>query len=180
MVPTYPYAFMKPVNNTKRGPGEAVAVPKKAKMMVFSPNGRLPCRLGVGKVVDPVQAIRAGKLQSHRTDDVYIPNGQFHSKRALHSLKDAAEKAECEGFESLVIMGDVSWIDSMREVFPEFIRYETGINFLQFPIDVALICQYHRRTLAGDILQRTCNVHEKILTDHHLDRNCWFISRGGN
>jgi 2-keto-4-pentenoate hydratase/2-oxohepta-3-ene-1,7-dioic acid hydratase in catechol pathway len=33
MVPSYPYAFMKPVNNTKRGPGEAVAVPKKAKLM---------------------------------------------------------------------------------------------------------------------------------------------------
>lgn len=33
MVPTYPYAFMKPVNNTKRGPGDAVAVPKKAKLM---------------------------------------------------------------------------------------------------------------------------------------------------
>ena len=33
MVPTYPYAFVKPVNNTKRGPGDAVAVPKKAKMM---------------------------------------------------------------------------------------------------------------------------------------------------
>lgn len=33
MVPTYPYAFIKPVNNTKRGPGEAVAVPKKAKLM---------------------------------------------------------------------------------------------------------------------------------------------------
>ena len=33
MTPTYPYAFMKPVNNTVRGPGEPVAVPKKAKMM---------------------------------------------------------------------------------------------------------------------------------------------------
>jgi 2-keto-4-pentenoate hydratase/2-oxohepta-3-ene-1,7-dioic acid hydratase in catechol pathway len=33
MVPTYPYAFMKPVNNTIRGPGDAVAVPKKAKLM---------------------------------------------------------------------------------------------------------------------------------------------------
>jgi 2-keto-4-pentenoate hydratase/2-oxohepta-3-ene-1,7-dioic acid hydratase in catechol pathway len=33
MTPTYPYAFVKPVNNTVRGPGDAVAVPKKAKMM---------------------------------------------------------------------------------------------------------------------------------------------------
>lgn len=33
MVPTYPYSFMKPVNNTMRGPGQAVAVPKKAKLM---------------------------------------------------------------------------------------------------------------------------------------------------
>lgn len=33
MVPTYPYSFVKPVNNTVRGPGEPVAVPKKAKLM---------------------------------------------------------------------------------------------------------------------------------------------------
>lgn len=33
MTPSYPYAFMKPVNNTVRGPGESVPVPKKAKMM---------------------------------------------------------------------------------------------------------------------------------------------------
>ena len=33
MVPTYPFAFVKPVNNPVRGPGEAVAVPKKAKLM---------------------------------------------------------------------------------------------------------------------------------------------------
>jgi 2-keto-4-pentenoate hydratase/2-oxohepta-3-ene-1,7-dioic acid hydratase in catechol pathway len=33
MVPTYPYAFAKPVNNTVRGPGDAVAVPKKVKLM---------------------------------------------------------------------------------------------------------------------------------------------------
>jgi 2-keto-4-pentenoate hydratase/2-oxohepta-3-ene-1,7-dioic acid hydratase in catechol pathway len=33
MTPTYPYAFLKPVNNTVRGPGEPVAVPKKVRMM---------------------------------------------------------------------------------------------------------------------------------------------------
>lgn len=33
MVPTYPYAFLKPVNNTVRGPDASVAVPKRSKMM---------------------------------------------------------------------------------------------------------------------------------------------------
>jgi 2-keto-4-pentenoate hydratase/2-oxohepta-3-ene-1,7-dioic acid hydratase in catechol pathway len=33
MTPTYPYSFIKPVNNTVRGPGDPVAVPKKAKLM---------------------------------------------------------------------------------------------------------------------------------------------------
>lgn len=33
MVPTYPYSFIKPVNNTVRGSGEAVAVPRRSKMM---------------------------------------------------------------------------------------------------------------------------------------------------
>ena len=33
MTPTYPYAFAKTVNNTVRGPGDAVAVPRKVKMM---------------------------------------------------------------------------------------------------------------------------------------------------
>jgi hypothetical protein len=154
-------------------------LPRSAKMLVFSPNGRLPCQIGTGKgLVDPMEAIRAGKLQSRRTDHAYIPDGGFHSKRALRNLEDAAENAEDEGFESLVVVGDVSWINSMRGAFPEFIRYETGINFIDFPIDMALICQYDQRTMAKDDLQRACNVHEKILADHHLDRNCWLISRG--
>lgn len=33
MIPTYPYAFIKPANNTVRGTGEAVAVPRGVKMM---------------------------------------------------------------------------------------------------------------------------------------------------
>lgn len=33
MTPTYPYSFLKPVNNTLRGPGDAVAVPRKVRMM---------------------------------------------------------------------------------------------------------------------------------------------------
>jgi 2-keto-4-pentenoate hydratase/2-oxohepta-3-ene-1,7-dioic acid hydratase in catechol pathway len=33
MVPTYPYSFLKPANNTLRGSGDAVAVPKGVKMM---------------------------------------------------------------------------------------------------------------------------------------------------
>ena len=33
MTPTYPYSFLKPANNTVRGSGDAVAVPKKARMM---------------------------------------------------------------------------------------------------------------------------------------------------
>lgn len=155
-------------------------LPKKAKMLVFSPNGKLPCQLGKATGVDPVEEIRAGRLQSRRTEDAYIPYGEFDSRRALHYLEDAVERAESEGFESLVVVGDVSWINSMKDAFPEFVRYETGINFLDFPIDVALICQYDRRTIAGDDLQRVCSVHEKILADHHLDRNCWLISRGGN
>ena len=156
-------------------------LPKRAKMLVFSPNGTLPRQLGSGtSVVDPAEAIRAGRLQSLRIDDAYIPHGEFHSHRSLRYLEDAVKRAEVEGFESLAVVGDVSWINSMKGVFPEFIRYETGINFLDFPIDVALICQYDRRTMARDDLQRVRNVHEKILTGHHLDRNCWLISRGGD
>jgi hypothetical protein len=153
-------------------------LPENAKMLLFSPNGVLPRHLGKGASVDPLEAIRVGSLQPHRTDDAYIPNGVFQSMRALNYLEEAVERAESEGFESLVVMGDVSWINEMREAFPEFILYETGINFLDFPIDVALICQYDRSTMAGDDLQRVCNVHEKILTDNHLDRNYWLISRG--
>jgi len=33
MTPTYPYSFIKPVNNTVRGSGDPVAVPRRAKMM---------------------------------------------------------------------------------------------------------------------------------------------------
>lgn len=33
MAPSYPYSFLKPANNTIRGSGDAVSVPKKARMM---------------------------------------------------------------------------------------------------------------------------------------------------
>ncbi len=55
MVPTYPYSFMKPVNNTLRGPGDPVAVPKKAKLMDWE------AELGVviGKTCADVSAANA-------------------------------------------------------------------------------------------------------------------------
>jgi 2-keto-4-pentenoate hydratase/2-oxohepta-3-ene-1,7-dioic acid hydratase in catechol pathway len=33
MMPTYPYSFMKPANNTVRGSGQSVAVPRRSRMM---------------------------------------------------------------------------------------------------------------------------------------------------
>lgn len=55
MVPTYPYAFMKPVNNTVRGTGQPVAVPKQAAMMDWE------AELGVviGRVCSDVTAADA-------------------------------------------------------------------------------------------------------------------------
>ena len=103
----------------------------------------------------------------------------FDSQTTLRNLTDAAERAESEGFKFLVAVGDASRIVDLEESHPEYFRYETAVNFLDLPIDVAFICQYDRRIMPPDHQRRVVSVHEKLLRDRQLERNCWFISRRG-
>lgn len=156
-------------------------LPKGAKMLVFSPQGNLPSHLsnGNGLMRDSRLAVREGKLESLSSDDVYFPDGSFDSQATLRKLTDAAERAESEGFKFLVAVGDASRIVDLEESNPEYFRYETAVNFLDLPIDVAFICQYDRRIMPPDHQRRVVSVHEKLLRDRQLERNCWFISRRG-
>lgn len=156
-------------------------LPKGAKMLVFSPQGNLPSHLsnGNGLMRDSRSAVREGRLESLSSDDVYFPDGSFDSQATLRKLTDAAERAESEGFKSLVAVGDASRIVDLKESNPEYVRYETAVNFLDLPIDVAFICQYDRRIMPLDHLRRVVSVHDKLLRDRQLERNCWFISRRG-
>lgn len=156
-------------------------LPKGGKMLYFSPGPDPAAILGAGNDVGERlrAASREGRFETHLAERVYCPQGVFRGKDMLRNLARAVEGAESEGFSSLVAVGDASWLSDVGGIGPELLRYEASVNFLDLPLDAAFMCQYDQRIFPPDHLGKVKAVHDQLLVDRNLDRNCWILPRKG-
>ncbi|MEM0449699.1 MAG: MEDS domain-containing protein [Methanomassiliicoccales archaeon] len=134
----------------------------------FSRDGNLSARL--------VRAIKEGRLQILDSEKSYLTNGVFDPKITLQNVITAAESAREDGYSSMVAVGDPLWLAGRRGDIPRFVSYEAGLNLLRLPIETTFICQYDKRVFAKEDLERLRWVHDKVLSNQVLERNCWFLS----
>jgi hypothetical protein len=152
--------------------------PEDARMYFFTSGPEAIMRAPQeGDLKDRMQAAQVeGRLRVHLAGESYCPNGHFHYLPMLGEVVRAVEQAKNDGYRSMVAVGDAGWLATRREEINEFIKYEAGLNILDFPMDVTFVCQYDGRLFHRHDLDRLRPLHDKVLMDRTLERNHWIIS----
>jgi len=125
------------------------------------------------------EALRDERFSMLSAKKSYCPDGTFDGPRMVRLLSGICQEAQDNGFHSTIAVGDVTLVSKIREHFPAFIRYETSVDFVDFPTKVAFLCQYDRRYFSPAEINKAISVHQQSLVDRTLARNYWIISRKG-
>jgi hypothetical protein len=133
---------------------------------------------GDGELGDRARsALKDGRLEVADSRSSYCIEGRFRSSPMLRKVAEAAREAKQQGFASMVAMGDASWLSEDPADLPEFVRYETGMNFLDLPLGAAFVCQYRRSLFSPAHLDQMRVLHDQVLEDGMMERSCWIIPR---
>jgi hypothetical protein len=107
--------------------------------------------------------------------ETFASCGKNLGKGMMDILKDKATRSSHDGFGSMVMVSDLTWLAKRSWAFDSFMGYETALNFTKLPLKATFLCQYDRRSFTEAEMKRACSAHERSLVDRRLVRSQWFI-----
>lgn len=121
--------------------------------------------------------LRTGRVEIRPSYASYCPGGEFLRSKMFEFWGNAYKDALKEGYKSLVVIGDVSWLGNHGPIFESFMRYEQAIDFARIPGNITILCQYDERLFTEGQLKAAESVHQLHLKDGRLERSYWFVLR---
>lgn len=113
----------------------------------------------VGESLNPEFAEQYGLLRLVPSSEAYLKPGKFSARYMLDFMEQNIKDILAEGFDKLLITGEMTWFFSGVEGVEEIHEYETLLNPLleKYP-GVTIVCQYDVRKFgAHDTLEACCS-----------------------
>jgi hypothetical protein len=121
--------------------------------------------------------VRKGRVEIRPSYSSYCPGGKFLGQKMFELWDNIHKDVAKQGYEGLIVIGDVSWLRTHESVFGPFMKYEQGIDFARLPRNLTILCQYDQRLFSSDQLDNAVRVHQLQLSEGRLERKHWFILR---
>jgi hypothetical protein len=115
------------------------------------------------------------RLEILSAPDFFLNCGVSVGKGVMEAVKGMATSSAQEGYPSMVMVSDLSWLAGRREAFGSFMGFEAALNFAKLPLRTTFLCQYDRRAFSPAELKKACSIHERSLVGRTLERSQWFI-----
>lgn len=105
------------------------------------------------------------------SDTGHFLNGRFNIERMLQILTDALDQAQHEGYQGLLVTGDISWEFGPERDFSKLLEYERRLEelFQKHPT-MSGICQYHTDTSPPEAMRQALVSHPAIFINETLSR----------
>lgn len=132
-----------------------------------------PCSLG-GHVFEA--AVQEGRLEVLPSYRKMCPAGRFHAEAVANLIMTEYGRALDDGFGSLVLCIDLSWMAGTPEDFTAHVVQLSQITMSKLPSNLTLLCQYDRRRLTPEQAEGVQRVHQLSLVDGELVRNFWVVA----
>jgi len=123
----------------------------------------------VAENFNPDFAKQYGLLRLVPSSEAYLKTGKFTARYMIDFMEKAIKEIMDEGFDKLLITGEMTWFFSGIEGVEEIHDYERALNPLleKYP-GVTIICQYDvRRFGAHDTLEACCS-HPTVRLKNNL------------
>jgi hypothetical protein len=119
----------------------------------------------------------APRFSTHRSRDVYCPDGRFDPQRMQSYWRWFYDDARARGFAAARATGETAW---SREVAggERIVEYEAHLNDWLAGLPVTALCQYDVRRFDGATILDVLRVHPIMLVGGQLVRNPYYVTPG--
>lgn len=124
---------------------------------------------------DILKYIESGQFTFLTSEDAYIKGGYFDPDRMIELLRECEGQAMDEGYPSLRVTGEMTWVFSNLPGVDRLMEYEAKLNYFFPGSSVSAICQYNERRFDAAVLLDVLRTHPKIVLGEDLCENFYYI-----
>lgn len=115
-----------------------------------------------------------GQFTARHYSEVYITNGVFTPEDMVARLALETEKCLVEGYSSLRICGDMSWVHSEPNLTSKLIKYESLLNN-GFPDAYVALCMYDTRLFKASDMLQVLSTHPQAIINEKFLQNIYYM-----
>ncbi len=126
--------------------------------------------------VDASAAERSGQITILHHTEAYTKDGTFDPDRMIAMLAEETKKALAEGYPTLRVIGEMTWVLRGHPGSNRVLEYEAKLNrdfFLQYPC--VAICHYNRWEFDPEIIKGVILTHPLLIRGSHLYHNFYYV-----
>ncbi len=110
--------------------------------------------------------------------DFYLQGGVFEPDRTLDLLAALAKDNEREGYRTMRVANDVSWLTAGRVDVRLWEDFEGRLTQEVAGLPLVMVCQYDHRQLSGEMIVTAMRTHPGVILGDTFRRNPFYLPAG--
>ena len=106
--------------------------------------------------------------------DFYLQGGVFEPDRTMELLLALLQDNQREGYSTMRVANDVSWLYEDRVDARAWEEFEGRITHEISSLPMVMVCQYDRRQVSGDMIVAALRTHPAVILGDRFRQNPFF------
>ncbi len=121
----------------------------------------------------------SGQLIILRDIDYYLRGGLFEPARTMDLLRTLLRDSKEQGYETMRVTGDVSWLVRERVDEETWAQFEAALNEAIAGQPMVVVCQYDRRQVSGEMVVTALQTHPYVILGGAVHANPFYVPAPG-
>ncbi len=121
----------------------------------------------------------SGQLVILPAVDYYLRGGLFEPARTMELLHAIRRDGRAQGYETMRVTGDVSWLVQYRVAADTWERWEAALNEALAGQPMVVVCQYARRQVPGSMVVTALETHPYVILGDAIHENPFYVPAPG-
>lgn len=120
----------------------------------------------------------SGQLLLIEAVEFYLQDGIFEPDRTLDLVHTVLEDSRSEGYSTIRVAADVSWLGEGRVDAARWEDYEARLTHAVSPLPLVVVCQYDQRQVSGELLVTALHTHPSVILGDRFRQNPFYAAVG--
>jgi len=117
----------------------------------------------------------SGQLVVMSDLEYYLEEGLFEPARTMQLLRTFLRDSQAQGYHTMRVTGDVSWILQDRIDVEIWTQWETALNDALVGEPMVVVCQYDRRQVSGAVVVSALQTHPFVILGDVIHANPFYV-----
>gem|GEM_PF-2029600 len=125
--------------------------------------------------IDVDSAMQKGSFSVISKQEAYLRHGYFDPDEMIQFLVDTTAQAKKEGYSTLRVTGEMTWMLSGEPGADRLIEYEAKLNKTFPHEDCLALCQYNRNRFSPGVILDVIRTHPLVVVGNTVCKNFYYI-----